>query len=230
MNVYEVKLKIYMLEDIPLNRIQTKVTAFIDRSFFVDEFLTRLHGENQYKYYVYDRPYAIDEDKIYRKDKIYTLTIRTINEDLAMFFCEICKDNRSREIKGITSKIRVIPKKHIEQIYTLTPMVLKNEDGYWRSCMSVEDFIQRLEINLIKKYNQYTGAELENDFNLYTSVEFLNRMPVSIRYKNIKLLGDKVRIHIADNPIAQCIAYMALGTGIGEMNSRGLGFVNYRWL
>jgi len=29
---------------------------------------------------------------------------------------------------------------------------------------------------------------------------------------------------------AQELAYMAIGTGIGEMNARGQGFVNFRWL
>ena len=37
-------------------------------------------------------------------------------------------------------------------------------------------------------------------------------------------------MHVADNEMAQKLAYLALGTGVLEMNSRGFGFVNYRWL
>lgn len=55
-------------------------------------------------------------------------------------------------------------------------------------------------------------------------------MPVPAVYKNVKLLGDKIRLSVADNEAAQNLAYMSLGTGLGEMNSRGFGFINYRWL
>ena len=61
-------------------------------------------------------------------------------------------------------------------------------------------------------------------------LEFLNEGPIVMEYKNVKLLGDKVRLQIADNDSAQKLAYMSLGTGLLEMNSRGAGFVNYRWL
>ena len=71
---------------------------------------------------------------------------------------------------------------------------------------------------------------MEEEFSLFTGVEFLNKCPVATEYKGIKLLGDKLRLHIADNTSAQSLAYMALGTGILEMNARGFGFVNYRWI
>ena len=48
--------------------------------------------------------------------------------------------------------------------------------------------------------------------------------------KNIKLLGDKVRLAVLDDEKSQEMAYLSLGVGLGEMNSRGAGFVNYRWL
>ena len=36
--------------------------------------------------------------------------------------------------------------------------------------------------------------------------------------------------NISDDKLAQDLAYMALGTGLLEVNSRGAGFTNYRWL
>ena len=118
----------------------------------------------------------------------------------------------------------------IETLYTLTPAILKNESGYWRDEFSIFDFEKRLKANLIKKWNQYYECKMEEDFDLYTSLEFLNGKPIAFNYKNIKLLGDKVKLHISDNKSAQDLAYFALGTGLCEMNSRGAGFVNYRWL
>lgn len=230
MRVYQIRIKLYLLQDIALKQIQTKLTALIDKGFVGNEALMRMHEENRYKNYVYDLPYPIEKDKIYRAGKIYSVTIRTIDDTLANYFHEICVNQFTEVIKGLTSEIQIIPKKLIGSIYTLTPAVLKDEKGYWKGHMKLEEFEERLKVNLIKKWNTVSEIKMEEDFQLYTLLEFLNEGPVAMEYKNIRLLGDKLRLQIADNPRAQDLAYMALGTGILEMNSRGAGFVNYRWL
>ena len=133
-------------------------------------------------------------------------------------------------MKGLSAEMRILPHKHIQTLYTLTPVILKDEKGYWQKHMSLQDFEDRLKVNLIKKWNQAQGDKLAEDFQLYSMLEFLNEAPIPMEYKNIKLLGDKIRLQIADNETAQKVAYMALGTGLLEMNARGAGFVNYRWL
>ena len=176
----------------------------------------------------------MEKDKIYKKGKIYTLTIRTIDEDMAEFFYEVCPNINTREFKGLTAEKRVLPRKIIEFIYTLTPMIIKAENGYWKNCMSQEDFEQRFIINLTKKINNFKGDINDKDeINMekfYSTIEFLNKTPVPMKYKNIKLLGDKVRLAVLDDEKSQEMAYLSLGVGLGEMNSRGAGFVNYRWL
>ena len=126
--------------------------------------------------------------------------------------------------------VRILPKKMIGCLYTLTPAILKDDRGYWKKYMKLEQYEERLKVNLIKKWNSFTGEQINEDFQFYTLIEFLNTLPIGVNYKNIKLLGDKLRIQVADNETAQRIAYMTLGTGLLEMNSRGAGFVNYRWI
>ena len=46
---------------------------------------------------------------------------------------------------------------------------------------------------------------------------------------DIALLGDKVNLTAACNDMAQELLYMALGTGVGENNARGCGFLGYRF-
>lgn len=230
MQVYQIRMKLYLLEDIQVSQMQTKLTAFIDKGFAQNEELLRIHEENRYKNYCYDLPFPIVKDGVYKSGKIYTATIRTIDAGMAEYFNEICVNQYTREMKGLTTEIRILPKKTIETLYTLTPAVLKDEKGYWRRHMSLEGFEERLKANLIKKWNYFEQDKLKEDFRLYTLLEFLNEVPVVMEYKNIKLLGDKIRLQIADNETAQRLAYMALGTGVLEMNSRGAGFVNYRWL
>lgn len=230
MQVYQIRIKLYLLKDINLSQVQTKLTAFIDKGFADSKELLQMHEENKYKYYCYDLPYPAEKDKVYQKGKIYTVTIRTIDVKLAKYFHEVCVNTYTDELKGLTSEIRIIPKKMIETVYTLTPAILKDDKGYWRNHMRLQEFENQLKVNLIKKWNDFEGDKLSEDFQLYTLLEFLNKDPIPMEYKSIKLLGDKLRLQIADNENAQKLAYMALGTGILGMNSRGAGYVNYRWL
>ena len=76
---------------------------------------------------------------------------------------------------------------------------MKFEDGYWRGKYPIEVFEQRLFSNAVKKYKQYTGEEVNEDFQWYTQITFLNKKPVPLSYdsKKIKLLGDKINLKIA---------------------------------
>ena len=119
----------------------------------------------------------------------------------------------------------------ISEIYTLTPVIQKWEQGYWKVQASVEEYERRIFENAIKKYKQFIGnEEIDEKFQLYTGITFLNRKPVPVEYKGIRLLGDKLNLKITDNKQAQELAYFLTGVGIGEINSRGMGFCNYRWL
>lgn len=94
----------------------------------------------------------------------------------------------------------------------------------------MEEYEERMKVNLIKKWNAFENEKMDENFQLYIFMEFLNKVPIMMEYKGIKLWGDKFSLQIADNASAQKLAYMSLGTGILEMNSRGAGFVSYKWL
>ena len=226
MKIYQIRLKLFLLEDIAANKIQEKITAFIDSGFKTDEKWLNFHEQNSYKNYCYDQLYPIEKDRVYKKGKIYTLTIRTVDLELAKYFKLVCVDNHTKEIKGLVAEIRVLPKKILERVYTLTPMIIKTEKGYWKEAISFAEFEQRLKVNLIKKWNDYHQEKIDEDF----VIELKNKKPIAMEYKSIKLLGDKVQIQVADNKRAQDLWYFALGVGLGEMNARGCGFLNYRWL
>lgn len=230
MNVFQIKIKIFMLKNMLIDDSQTIISAFIDGGLSKDEKLLEFHESNKFKGYCFDAPYPIEEDKIYKKDKVYTITIRTIEKELAEFFCNKLVNQFNDNLKGLTSEIRILPKKHIEKLYSITPAVMKDENGYWKNNMNLDEFEKRLKINLIKKYNSITGSKLDEDFQLYSTIEFKNKKPIATNYKTVKLLGDKISLNISENKNAQELAYMSLGTGIFEMNARGYGFVNFRWL
>ncbi len=228
--VYEIRIKIFVMTNISAEEIRREVTKYIDSGLAGTSKFAELHRENRYKYYCYDSLYPLEKDKVYKKDQIYTLTIRSLDAKLAKHFSEYVVNTYTDKLKGLTAQVRILPRKHIDVIYTLTPAILKCDSGYWKDEMTVVQFEERMKGNLNKKWNEFCGEKLEEDFELFTGVEFLSKCPVASEYKGIKLLGDKVRMHISDNEMAQKLAYLALGTGVLEMNSRGFGFVNYRWL
>ena len=156
--------------------------------------------------------------------------MRTINRNIGEFFNNKLANEYNSYIKGLTSEIRILPKKHIDKIYSLTPVILKNNEGYWKNVISLKDFERKLKENLIKKYNSTQKEKIDEDFEFYTTLEFKNKRPIPNEYKEIKLLGDKISLNICENKMAQDLAYMCLGTGLLEMNERGYGFCNYRWL
>ena len=158
------------------------------------------------------------------------MTIRTVKYELASYMSKVLANHYTETLKGLTVEKRIIPKRFIEEIYTLTPAIQKNDTGYWKDNYSVEQYEQRLFINAVKKYNAFTNSKLNEDFDLYTSIQFLNKKPVKFRYKGITLLGDKFDLKIADNKKAQELAYFLIGTGICEMNSRGAGYCNYKYI
>ena len=126
MIVYQIRMKLFLLEDIAANRIQEKVTTFLDKGFGSNEKLITFHEENKYKNYCYDQLYPLEADKVYKKGKIYTLTIRTIDIELAKYFKNICVNNYTKEMKGLTADIRILPKKMLETSTCSAPAFLRN--------------------------------------------------------------------------------------------------------
>ncbi|ENY8711231.1 CRISPR-associated endoribonuclease Cas6 [Clostridioides difficile] len=226
----EMSVKVYLLENISLDNTSKEIRKLIDDTLIIEEKYKEFHNKAGFKNYSFNLLYPLEKDKVYKKDCIYTFIIRTVDIELGMYFMNNLKNQYSDKIKVITMSKKVIPKKHIESIYSVTPIIAKFEDGYWRSNKTVEDLEKRIRENLIKKYNEFTNSKIDEDFELFQVIKFINRKPISTKYKNISLLGDKISFKVSENDMAQEIANFALGVGVGEINSRGFGFVNYRWL
>ncbi|WP_343339126.1 hypothetical protein TPELB_14820 [Terrisporobacter petrolearius] len=230
MKVYEIRTKVFTMKPLPSDSAQGQICKIIDSVLSKDEKWLAFHKKNQFKNYCFDSLYPIPRDKIYKAGGIYTFTVRTINEKLAKYFQKMLSNEYNNTIKCLTTEMRIIPKKFIETIYSITPVIIKDESGYWKQNLSLKDFERRLMENLIKKYNHINGTKIDENVELYTSLEFKNKKPCSINIKDIKLLGDKIALNISNDKMSQDLAYMALGTGILEINSRGAGFVNFKWM
>lgn len=229
MNIYELKIKIYLLKDIKIDEVQGYIAYFIDSVLIKDNNFLGIHEANAYKYYSFDSLYSLAKEGTYQKDNTYVFRIRTVDYKMAEYLYEKLIRNRTKELQGLTGEIKIIKPKLIKRLYTLTPVVLKTDQGYWKNSLTLADFEERLKVNLIKKYKEITGEWIDEDFQLYHQIRIKNKIPVSRKYKNIKMLGDMIEIEIAENENAQKLARLALGAGLLEMNARGFGFVNYTY-
>lgn len=230
LRVYETNMLLYLLKDIEKKKCLEEISNFIDSGMAKDEDLLKLHNENTFKMYNFNMFYPIEKGGPYLNGNMYSIQIRTIDNKLAEFFNNKLINNFTDSIKGLKATTKIIPQKHIDKIYSLTPVILKSDNGYWRGNLTFADFERRLRENLIKKYNSAMETKLDEAFQLYTNIEFINQKPVAMHYKGRKLLGDKIQLNISEDKAAQDLAYMALGTGLLEMNARGAGYINFKWL
>lgn len=230
MKIFILNVKVYVTKDISKNESLQEIGKLIDRTLSDNEKYLELHNKNCYKNYCYNDLYPIEQDKVYKEDSIYSFKLRTVDKDLAIYLSEELSNCYTDSIKVLKVDLKIMNQKHISKIYSITPIVLKTENGYWRGNLSSEEYEERLRVNLIKKYNCFTGQKINEDFPLFTAIEFNNRKPIATNYKNIRILGDKINLTIADDETSQNIAHFAIGVGILELNSRGFGFMNYRWL
>lgn len=228
MNVYELTLKVFLLKNIDSTEALEEISELIDKSLAKDKKFLKFHNDNMFKNYTLNAFFPVEKLKTYKEGNIYSIKIRTIDEKLVEFLKTNLVNEYTDSIKALTQQCKIISKRHIERIYSVTPIIIKTDNGYWKGNLSLDEFERRIKENLIKKHNSFSNEKLDEDFELFYVLKFDNQKPISCKYKNIHVLGDKVTLAIAENKTAQSLAYMALGTGLGEMNSRGYGFINYR--
>lgn len=230
MMLTEFRLKVYVLKNIPMKEALESISKLLDTCLVTSGY-TQLHEENQMKLYTFSSFYPLAQEGIYQAGNIYSIIIRTLDEDIAAVLEKNLDKQCTTYIKALTSEKRVIKQKHLDEIFSITPIIIKFKDeGYWRENHNMEEFEKRLKIGLIKKYNAIHNTKIDEDFEWIHYMKVTNRKPIATAYKGIQLLGDKVSIKVAENPIAQELAWIAVGSSIGEMPARGFGFMNYRYL
>lgn len=230
MKVYEIKLKVYLLANITSEKATQAICQLIDKSFTNTDEMKSFHEKRQFKFYCFNSFYPLEEKKVYLEGKIYTVVIRTIDPKLVEHFKTYLTNTYTDKLKALTAEVKIIPKKHIQKLYSVTLCIARFDGSYWRNNVSIDEYEKRLKLNLLKKYAEFTGENLGEDIELFTHLSFQNQKPIAMQMKNIKLLGDKILLEIAENDTAQRLAYMALGTGVMELNARSAGFVNYKYL
>lgn len=230
MKIFSYTVKVYVLKDIPYNALMHTLCDLIDSCYSDHPDRLNWHETNQFKNYSFSGLTPLEKNKNYCEGKIYAFSLRTSDEKLGSFFNNKLENAYSSYLKVLTIDSKQLPNVQLSKIYSITPVVVKTDGGYWRSTLTLDDFERRLKENLIKKYNTISHTKMTEDFQLFNHIRFDNQKPIATPYKGINLLGDKLTFMLANNPSAQELAYVAIGSGIGEMGSRGFGYCNYKFI
>lgn len=228
MKVFELTVKCYLNNNIKQEDVSGQIGFLLDLILGKDKEFLKIHKRNTFKNYVFNGFYPLEREKIYKEDYIYNFQIRTIDKELANYLKENLTKVNSNCINVLRVSMEEKEFKKINKLYSITPAIMKNDFGYWKNNISIDEYKNRIKQNLIKKYNNYMDENLPEDFEFIKNIKFINKKPVRFMYKGVKVLGDKLELEISDNKEAQLLAYMSLGTGILELNARGMGYVNYR--
>lgn len=230
MTITEFRLKVYLLKDIELKDALESISKLLD-SCLVIEGHDELHQMKQMKLYTFSSFYPLAVKGSYEAGGIYSIIIRTLDDKVARAFTKNLDKQYTTSLKALAIEKRVIKQKHLDEIFSLTPIIIKfRDEGYWREHHTMQAFEERLKVGLIKKYNLLHDTKIDEDFEWLNYMRMTNKKPIATNYKDIQLLGDKVSIKVADNKLAQDLAWIAIGSGLGEMSARGFGFINFRYL
>ncbi len=140
---------------------------------------------------------------------------------------EIKLEARTLRVLTATPVIIRIPERNYDR-YEIPESERKQRYVYWRPKYSFEAFLKQLSENLIKKYNEFHGTELDTS-DLFE--QFVFRRPtatkVVIEGREYVLVGSMWEfIWSSLTKLQRTLLAFGLDAGFGERSSMGFGFVN----
>jgi len=187
--------------------------------------LSKIHKSTGYKYYCFDHLYPREANKVYRKGSLYVFNIRSIDDKFISQLKEEMTSIESDEIKVIAVEMKSFNYRHIAELYTVTPSLATFDNLHWVNGDGLEKLKNRINENLIQKYNKYFNEEIPGDTDMVEMIELKNRGPIGVKYKDVTLRGNKFSIKIRSDEQAQKLAFIGMAMGILEKSSAaGMGY------
>lgn len=227
---YELRVNVYLNNDISMKEVYDKLANFINYSFNNSQTLSCLHLQKGFKGFSWSGLYPIEKDGVYKADEIYSFTIRTHSKNHKDEFIKCLNGLCNDDFIVTEVTVKQYEYKNIDYVDCLTPMIYTKSENNMRwnhEVDNVDNLKEGIFNNLIKKYNALNDTEFQcNCKDVIKNIQLRCKCGIVVKYKGIILLGYKVRVYFQQNPISQSIANMGTVTGIGEKNSStGMGFV-----
>lgn len=232
MQYFELILTAFLQKDVHYRESYEIITKKINKTMLLDEELSILHTKNKYKNYVFCSFYPAEENKYYKAGRVYIFNIRTIDECFADKISKLLKLTDATDFKIISIEKNTVKRRFITYLQTITPVIITTEGNKnWVPGDDIALLQKRLTDNLEKKYNRFYEDKITSEGDFMERIEFINKVPISLKYKNTNLLGNKIKIYIKPDEVYQKMAFIAEAIGLGEKNSTiGGGFCNAQYL
>lgn len=230
MDIIEYSIKVFLYRDLKLEETGYELGRFLNELLCTKKEWINQHYNKSYKPYSFNYLYPLAVDNIYSGGKIYNFQCRINSKFIEQVFDESLEDFKNGLFKAIVFTKKVIPQNRIiQRVFTTTPLIIKNDTGYWQNALDYNEFEDRIRNNMIKKFNFISDEDIK-EAKIFTSMTLDNRSPIAIKYKDIRLLGDKITLYLSADELSQKIAYNSLAFGLGENNATaGTGFIHYKY-
>ena len=232
MRYFELTCTAYIKRDISFRDSFETISKYISFSMAQIEELKRLHNQKGYKYYNFGSFYPIERDKIYKRGNNYQFTLRSPNEIFIDDLSKTLRENiNNPNFLVVQTQKRTIKQFFVTELYSVTPIIITSDNGLYWTMEKDGDIVKlqrALHDNLEKKYFDFYGEKLKSKQSFVHLLEIKNRKPQTIwtskNGKSFRFFGNKFKIVPNEDEVSQKLAFLALGSGLGEKNSFGGGF------
>lgn len=223
---YELELEIKLSQNIDFSKSYEVLSKFFNKAMFTDNYLKTLHEKKGLKLYSFSGLYPAEKDKIYKTNTLYKIRMRSIDPEFICAMQFSLSQITDNNIKLISVKLIKKQQQFITELTTINPTVftINKEGDYWQIGNNIDLLSQQLTNNLLHKYNTFFEHKITKLDPLFHCLSITNNKTIYIPYKKGLLLGNKFKIQVKEDDISQLLATIALGAGIGEKNSVGMGF------
>ncbi len=222
MHFYELKIDLNLKNKIHFQSSPEAIGKLIATALINSGY--KSHNENKIKNYVFSNLEIRANNGWYEGDNFFRF--RSFDKDLILKFSNalFTYEDKIFKINSLFSK--VIHQKPIKLLETSNPVFVKvSPKLFWtfEKDGDIMKYIKLLHQNALRKSKLIEPVETNEIFIEY--MEFLNRKPFTFKYKDSKFFGFKLKIYPKNDEIAQKLAFIVAGMGLGEKGSSvGGGF------
>ena len=221
---HELVVTILLQTDVEAAKCYEYLSKLISSAMLKDEQLKDLHGQRTLKGYCLCNLYPREPDKIYQKGRVYLFHIRSFHVDLLLKLKYLLPQLKTGVV---ATELKNFAYRPIVQLKSLTPVVATVDNRSWTKENGLKLLMERIHINCLKKHRAFIGDMDEPEENFIEGIQILNHKPIKIPYKANSFLGHKLLIGVKSDPASQKLAFAAIGAGLLEKNTIGMGYCIY---
>ncbi|AUM93765.1 TPA: CRISPR-associated endoribonuclease Cas6 [Clostridium botulinum] len=226
LSYYELLLEIKLNKDIHFSRSYEMLSKFFNRVMLPDNYLKTLHKKKGVKLYSFSGLYPAATNQIYKRNTLYKIRIRSFDPEFICAMQFSLSQMQDNNINIISIKFIKNQQQFITELVSINPVIFSiwEKQNYWQIGDNIDLLGKQLTNNLLHKYNTIFCNKLTTQDTIFHCLNITNNKTIYIPYKKGLLLGNKLKIQVKEDDISQTLATVALGAGIGEKNSIGMGF------